>query len=73
MEDENYVGTFVKLLSGMSDDIEKLKEEVDQLKNDLVNKADKKHTHSVSLPYHNHGNPQNMSSGGTLTTAEADN
>ncbi|MNC31643.1 hypothetical protein D3C75_799710 [compost metagenome] len=33
-------------------------------------KADKGHTHTVSVPNHNHGNPANATSGGgTFTTS----
>ncbi|GAV11479.1 hypothetical protein [Paenibacillus sp. NAIST15-1] len=54
----------MKCSCNVLDDIEKLKEEFNLLKNELGNKADKGHTHSVSINNHNHGNPQNLQGGG---------
>ncbi|MEK4039731.1 phage tail protein [Paenibacillus sp. FSL F4-0122] len=47
-----------------------LQSELDALWNALSNKADRNHSHTVSVPNHNHGNPANATSGGgTFTTS----
>jgi hypothetical protein len=49
-----------------------LQSELDAIWVALSAKADKGHTHSVSIPNHNHGNPANATSGGgTFTTTAA--
>ncbi|WP_410512046.1 hypothetical protein PaeBR_18680 [Paenibacillus sp. BR2-3] len=47
-----------------------LGDELDNIWEAINNKADISHTHSVTLPNHNHGNPENVNSGGgTFTTS----
>ncbi|MCE3202469.1 hypothetical protein [Paenibacillus sonchi] len=41
-----------------------LSEELDNIYTLLDSKADVSHTHSVTIPNHNHGNPDNLNSGG---------
>ncbi|MCG7383410.1 phage tail protein [Paenibacillus sp. ACRRY] len=49
-----------------------LRAELDSIWNSLSGKASLSHRHTVSVPDHNHGNPQNATSGGgTFTTSAA--
>ncbi|WP_145412539.1 phage tail protein [Paenibacillus xylanexedens] len=49
-----------------------LRSELDSIWNSLSNKSSVGHTHTVSVPNHNHGNPDNQTSGGgTFTTSAA--
>ncbi|MEK3836437.1 phage tail protein [Paenibacillus sp. FSL R7-0128] len=49
-----------------------LQDELNALWSALANKANMGHTHTVSVPNHNHGNPANATSGGgTFTTSAA--
>jgi hypothetical protein len=41
---------------------------LDELRDQIINKADISHTHSVTIPNHNHGNPDNATSGGGTFT-----
>ncbi|MEK4263684.1 hypothetical protein [Paenibacillus sp. FSL L8-0499] len=41
-----------------------LQAELDSLRAEIAGKADISHSHSVSIPNHNHGNPDNATSGG---------
>lgn len=45
-----------------------LAEELDNIYTLLDSKADIDHTHSVTIPNHNHGNPDNLNSGGGTFT-----
>ncbi|WP_375104949.1 hypothetical protein ACDZ28_13670 [Paenibacillus sp. RS8] len=45
-------------------DARTLSEELERIYTLLDSKADNSHTHSVSIPNHNHGNPDNLNSGG---------
>jgi hypothetical protein len=48
-----------------------LQQEFDALWTALNGKADRGHTHTVSVPNHNHGNPANATSGGGAFTTSA--
>lgn len=49
-----------------------LQQEIDNIYSLLVTKSNEGHTHTVSVPNHNHGNPANATSGGgTFTTSAA--
>ncbi|OMD07177.1 phage tail protein [Paenibacillus odorifer] len=62
------LGSWSKLYSENS--FTTLQSEIDSLWAALSAKADKGHTHTVSVPNHNHGNPANATSGGgTFTTS----
>lgn len=65
---------FRSIVSGLSlgvTDISGLKSQIDSLWAAISSKADKGHTHSVTLPTHNHGRTENQNWGGTFTTSSA--
>lgn len=67
--------TFGGAVSGLSlsiGSISGLRAELDSIWNALSGKSSVGHTHTVSVPNHNHGNPDNATSGGgTFTTTAA--
>lgn len=52
-------------------DISGLRSELNALRDAIDRKSDRGHTHSVTLPTHNHGNSSNQNWGGTFTTSSA--
>ncbi|WP_314587933.1 phage tail protein [Paenibacillus terrigena] len=66
---------FNQTVSGLrldTDDIAGLNSQLNAIWSTINSKADKNHTHTVTTANHNHGNPQNATSGGgTYTTSIA--
>ncbi|WFR60876.1 hypothetical protein P9222_20315 [Paenibacillus amylolyticus] len=65
----NFTGNVSGLNLGIGQ-ITGLQNEINALWSAISGKASSNHTHTVTVPNHNHGNPQNATSGGgTFTTS----
>ena len=65
-------GIDITSVDGLAEQLRRLGDNVESLWRALGNKSDKGHSHKVTTANHNHGNPQNQTSGGGTFTTTAD-